>query len=67
VLGDALVAAAATGRISDLATTAKQWQRTTEPLMPDPQRTGVYAPLRAAYNELGAALPAIMDRLQAAP
>jgi xylulokinase len=65
VLGDALIAAAATGHISDLATTAKQWQRTAEPVVPDAARTRVYARMRAAYDELGARLPPIMDRLQA--
>jgi xylulokinase len=63
VLGDALIAAAATGQVGDLATTAKQWQRTAEPVRPDPARTRHYAGLRAAYDELGARLLPIMDRL----
>jgi xylulokinase len=65
VLGDALVAAAATGQISDLATTAKAWQRTAEPIEPDPERTRAYAPMRVAYDEMGPHLLEIMDRLQA--
>jgi xylulokinase len=65
VLGDALVAAAATGQISDLATTAKAWQRTAEPIVPDPERTRAYAPMRVAYDEMGPHLLEIMDRLQA--
>jgi xylulokinase len=64
VLGDALVAAAATGEVSDLATTAKQWQRTAEPVVPDPDRTRRYAHMRAAYDELAARLLPVMDRLQ---
>jgi xylulokinase len=64
VLGDALVAAAATGHVSDLAATAKQWQRTADPVVPDPDRTRVYDHLRAAYDDLGASLLPIMNRLQ---
>jgi xylulokinase len=64
VLGDALIAAAATGHVSDLAATAKQWQSTAEPVVPDPDRTRVYERLRTAYADLGVRLLPIMDRLQ---
>jgi xylulokinase len=64
VLGDALIAAAATGHVRDLAGTAKQWQQTAEPVVPDPERARAYARMRAAYDELAARLPPILDRLQ---
>jgi xylulokinase len=64
VLGDALVAAAATGHVTDLAATAKQWQATGEPVTPDPERSRVYRDLRRAYDGLGDRLLPIMDRLQ---
>jgi sugar (pentulose or hexulose) kinase len=63
VLGDALIAAAATGQAGDLATTAKQWQRTAAPVRPDPARARTYARLRVAYDELGTRLLPVMDRL----
>lgn len=66
VLGDALVAAAATGHVSDLAGTAKRWQETAEPVVPDVQRGEAYRRLRAAYTDLGTSLLPIMDRLQGA-
>lgn len=64
VLGDALVAAAATGHVTDLAATAKQWQATGEPVTPDPERSRLYRDLRRAYDGLGDRLLPIMDRLQ---
>ena len=64
VLGDALIAAAATGHVDDLAATAKRWQHTGEPVTPDPRRTRVYRDLRHAYDGLGTQLLPIMDRLQ---
>jgi xylulokinase len=64
VLGDALIAAAATGHVDDLAATAKRWQRTGEPVTPDPGRTRRYRDLRQAYDALGSQLLPVMDRLQ---
>jgi sugar (pentulose or hexulose) kinase len=66
VLGDALVAAAATGHVTDLAATAKQWQSTAEPVVPDPEHTRAYARMRTAYTALIDHLPEVMDRLQEA-
>jgi xylulokinase len=57
VLGDALIAAAATGHVADLAETARAWQETGEPVRPDPERHRMYRRLAEAYRELG-------DRLQ---
>ena len=64
VLGDALIAAAATGHVDDLAATAGRWQHTADPVPPDPGRADVYRRLRAAYDRLGAQLLPVMDRLQ---
>lgn len=52
VLGDALVAAAATGHVRDLAETAKAWQETGEPVRPDPDRHARYRDYVGAYREL---------------
>jgi xylulokinase len=66
VLGDALIAAAATGHIDDLAATAVAWQQTTAPVRPDPVRHAGYRDLRAAYDQLRAALGPVYERLGAA-
>lgn len=52
VLGDALIAAVATGHIamSDLAETARTWQRTAAPFEPDPERHARYVELSEAYR-----------------
>ena len=52
VLGDALIAAAATGHIKDPAATALEWQKTTEPLQPAPERVSLYIRYREAYSLL---------------
>jgi xylulokinase len=66
VLGDALIAAAATGHVADLATTAKSWQETAEPVRPDPGRHQRYAGFLAAYEELREQLPPVFERLREA-
>jgi xylulokinase len=66
VLGDALIAAAATGYVRDLAETARAWQETAEPVRPHPDRHVRYRALLAAYRELGERLPPVFDRLGAA-
>jgi xylulokinase len=65
VLGDALVAAAATGHIGvdDLAATAKSWQETAEPVHPDPGRYRRYRELLVAYRELTERAASIFERL----
>ena len=65
VLGDALIAAAATGHVRDL-TVARTWQRTLEPTRPDPERHQTYQALLAAYRELGARLAPVFQKLEAA-
>ena len=66
VLGDALIAAAATGHVDDLAATAKAWQETAEPVRPDEQRHRRYRGLLEAYLELGPRLEPVFERLSAA-
>ncbi|MGH2997586.1 MAG: xylulokinase, partial [Gaiellaceae bacterium] len=65
VLGDALIAAAATGHVRDLAGTAKAWQETAAPVRPDSERTARYAAFLAAYRELDRLGPAF-ERLSEA-
>lgn len=66
VLGDALIAAAATGHVTDLAATAQRWQATGPPVHPRPGAHKSYRRLRDAYRELAAALPAVFDRIEEA-
>jgi xylulokinase len=63
VLGDALIAAAATGHVADLAATAKAWQQTAEPIRPDWQRHGRYRELLAAHRELEELVVGVFERL----
>jgi xylulokinase len=63
VLGDALIAAAATGHVRDLGEAAKAWQETAEPVRPDPERHERYRKLLAAYRELGEGLEPVFERL----
>jgi xylulokinase len=67
VLGDALIAAAATGHVDDLAATARAWQETEEPVRPDPVRHRAYVRLTAAYRDLGENLYPVFERLGEAP
>ena len=63
VLGDALIAAAATGHVDDLAATAKAWQQTGQPIRPDPRRHQRYQELLAAHRELGERIVGVFERL----
>jgi xylulokinase len=63
VLGDALIAAAATGHVRDLRATAREWQSTLAPHRPDPDRHRRYQALRAAHRELEPRLRAVDDPL----
>ncbi len=65
VLGDALVAAVATGHVRDLAATAKAWQQTQEPVRPEPERHTRYRRLLDAYRELRQLGP-VFERLSEA-
>lgn len=63
VLGDALVAATATGYMDDIAATARAWQETRAAVSPDPERRNRYRAYFAAYRELGERLAPVFDRL----
>lgn len=66
VLGDALVAAAATGYIGDLRAAADAWQRTGPAYMPNPHHHARYRTLGRAYRALSDALIPVFDELEAA-
>lgn len=66
VLGDAIMAATATGHVDDPARLALAWQQTTEPVVPDPVDVARYAEMRQAYAELSDGLPSVYDRLDRA-
>ncbi|MGH3321459.1 MAG: xylulokinase [Streptosporangiaceae bacterium] len=63
VLGDALVAAAATGHADDVADTARAWQRTGERVDPDHERHARYQPYLTAYRLLSGHLDEIFEEL----
>lgn len=63
VLGDAMIAAAATGHVDDLASTAEAWQEMGEPVRPDPQARLVYDRVLDAYRQLAEALMPVFQRL----
>jgi xylulokinase len=67
VLGDALIAAAATGHVDDMVATARAWQETGEPVRPDAERHLVYARMVEAYRDLGADLHPVFERLGGKP
>jgi xylulokinase len=63
VLGDALIAAAASGHITDLAGTAREWQATGTPFRPDPERHRRYTGLVDAYRDASVHLGPLFERL----
>ena len=63
VLGDALIAAAATGHVQDLPEAARAWQEAGEPIRPDPDRHRRYRELLAAYRLLGPQLGPVFEAL----
>jgi xylulokinase len=63
VLGDALIAAAATGHVTDLGGRAKSWQETGSPIRPDPAQYARYRSLLAAYRELRGQLGPVFELL----
>lgn len=66
VLGDALVAAAATGHVDDLATAVDQWQATRQPVQPRPDEHDRYRRLQPAYRALADALPPVFEKIEEA-
>jgi xylulokinase len=65
VLADALIAASATGHVTDLAAAAAAWQQTTAPVRPDPDRHHRYQALLAAYEELSRRTTPVFEQLGA--
>jgi xylulokinase len=63
VLGDALIAAAATGHVGDLPSTASAWQETGERVSPDRERHRQYRPFLEAYRVLMERIDPVFDRL----
>ncbi|MGH2736018.1 MAG: xylulokinase [Actinomycetota bacterium] len=63
VLGDALIAAGATGHVHDLAARALEWQETAAPVLPDLEAHESYRGLVRAYRELGRCLTPVFERL----
>jgi xylulokinase len=66
VLGDALIAAASTGHVDDLAATAEAWQQTGDPVRPDADAHAVYEEILIAYRELGGRLAPVFQTLDRA-
>jgi xylulokinase len=63
VLGDALIAAAATGHVDDLPGVAADWQATRAPFRPDSARHRRYQEALAAYREMERHLVPIFGRV----
>ncbi|MFW6090446.1 MAG: xylulokinase [Actinomycetota bacterium] len=63
IVGDALIAAASTGHVDDLAGTADTWQRTGVPVEPQADAHERYRRLVDAYRVLSASLTPVFDRL----
>jgi xylulokinase len=66
VLGDALIAAAATGHVADLAVTAHEWQATRPPFRPDMERHRRYLEILGTYREVDRGLGEMFERLSGA-
>ena len=64
LLGNALIAATATGHVTDIAATATGWHTLPEPVRPDPQRHARYAELLTIFDELTAQVDPVFRRLQ---
>lgn len=67
VLGDAIIAAAATGHVRDVASAADSWQRAGTAVRPDAERHAIYDRLRGAYRALGEALTPVFRAMVDAP
>lgn len=66
VLGDALIAAAATGHVTDMADTIEAWQDVDEPFRPDPDAHARYQRLQPVYRTMAEALTPVFDGLEEA-
>jgi len=66
VLGDALVAAAAVGHVTDMAATIEAWQGTREPVHPRPEAHERYQRLQSVHHAMADALLPVFDQLEEA-
>lgn len=64
LLGNALIAAAATKNISDVGATAASWHTLPAPILPDPARHARYAELREIFDLLSEQVDPVFRRLQ---
>jgi xylulokinase len=64
LLGNALIAAAATGHIGDLAATAASWHTLPEPVRPDAERHARYTDLVSIFDQLSERIDPVFRRLQ---
>ncbi|PPF85629.1 xylulose kinase [Subtercola sp. Z020] len=64
LLGNALIAAAATGHIDDIGRAAASWHTLPQPLQPDAGRHARYAELREIFDLLSAQVDPVFRRLQ---
>ncbi len=65
LLGNALIAATATGHVTDIAERAASWHSLPAPVVPDPARAARYAELREIFDLLGDRVDPVFQRLQA--
>lgn len=65
LLGNALIAQAATGHLHDLGATAAAWHDLPAAVQPDPARSARYRELRSVFDELAVAVDPVFRRLQA--
>jgi xylulokinase len=64
LLGNALIAAAATGHVRDLAATVSTWHSLPAPVQPDPRRHARYAELLEIFDLLADQMDPVFRRLE---
>jgi xylulokinase len=64
LLGNALIAATATGHVQDMTAAIDAWHSPGEPVRPDPGRHDVYARLRVVHEELASAMDPVFARMR---
>lgn len=64
LLGNALIAATATGHIHDIAATASSWHELPAAIEPDPARHARYSELRSIFDELTQRVDPVFQRLE---
>lgn len=64
LLGNALIAATATGHIDDIGATAASWHSLPAPVQPEPARQARYRELRDIFELLSEQVDPVFERLQ---